>query len=71
MTTKTYRNKRNECKFIVVKRTNDRHYMWRQYMKWGDIINPLGVGLRCKVGFRRCRKGYIMSVLEDYEEVLV
>lgn len=64
----TFRNKRNPHKFIVTKRTNDRHYMWRQYMQFDNgVINPVGTP---KGGFRRQGKGTIDEVLNDYEEVI-
>lgn len=65
--TKTFRNKRNEHKYIDVKHTADRHYMWRQRMVWDNgVINPVGTK---KGGFRRQGKATIDEVLEDYEEV--
>ena len=64
---KTYRNKRNEHKYIDVKRTADRHYMWRQRMVWDNgVENPVGTP---KGGFRRQSKATINDVLGDYEEV--
>lgn len=66
MTVKTYRNKKNSNKYIDVKHTNDRHYMWRQRMVWGSIVNPVGTP---KGGYRRQGKATIQEVLEDYEEV--
>lgn len=67
MVVKTFRNKRNGHKFIDVKHTADRHYMWRQRMVWDNgVINPVGTK---KGGFRRQGKATIDEVLEDYEEV--
>lgn len=67
MIIKTYRNKFNHHKFIVTKHTNDRHYLWRQYMEFDNgVINPVGTK---KGGFRRQGKGTIGEVLNDYEEV--
>ena len=43
MTIRTYRNNRNENKYLDVKHTNDRHYMWRQRMSWPNgVTNYLG-----------------------------
>ena len=64
---KTYRNKRNPNKYIDVKRTKDRHYMWRQRMSWPNgVTNPVGTP---KGGFRRQSKTTITEVIADYEEV--
>ena len=73
MEIKTYRNIRNENKYIDVKRTDCCHYMWRQFMKWNNgVVNWLGVRLHGKYsqgGFRRCHKATIKSVLEDYNQI--
>lgn len=64
----TFRNKRNPHKFIDVKRTSCRHYMWRQRMVFDNgVTNPVGTP---KGGFRRQGKATIEEVLEDYEEVV-
>lgn len=69
MTIKTYRNKRNENKYLDVKHTNDRHYMWRQRMSWSNgITNYLGGHL--KGGFHRENMKTINEVLKDYTEVI-
>lgn len=69
MEIKSYRNKRNGNKYIDVKHTNDRHYMWRQRMSWSNgVTNYLG-GLP-KGGFRRQNKKCMDEVLNDYEEVI-
>lgn len=68
MSTKTYRNKRNSHKYIDVKHTNDRHYMWRQRMVFDNgVVNPVGTP---KGGFRRQSKATIEEVIADYEEVV-
>ncbi len=67
MTIQTYRNKRNENKYIDVKYTNDRHYMWRQRMVWENGVEN-SVGTK-KGGFRRQGKTTINEVLKDYEAV--
>ncbi len=68
MDIKSYHNKRNPHKFIDVKHTADRHYMWRQRMVWDNgVINPVGTP---KGGFRRQNKRTIDEVLEDYDEVI-
>lgn len=68
MEIKTYRNNRNENKFIDVKRTADYHYMWRQRMSWSNgVTNPVGTP---KGGFRRQSKATINEVLEDYTEMM-
>ena len=60
----TYRNKRNTNKFIDVKHTDDRHYMWRQRMVFSNgVANPVGTP---KGGFRRQGKATIEEVLGDY-----
>ena len=68
MTIKSYRNNRNENKYIDVKHTNDRHYMWRQRMSWSNgVTNYLGG--HPKGGFHRQNVKCIREVLEDYTEV--
>ena len=67
MEIKTYRNKRNSHKFIDVKVTGCRHYMWRQQMRFDNgVINNVGTK---KGGFRRQHKETINDVLKDYEVV--
>ena len=69
MVIKTYRNKRNENKYIDIKHTNDRHYMWRQRMVWDNgIVNSVGTP---KGGYRRQNKATIDEVINsDYKEVI-
>ena len=63
----TYRNKRNPHKFLDVKHTADRHYMWRQRMVFDNgVTNHVGT---LKGGFHRQSKGTIDEVLKDYKEV--
>lgn len=65
---KTYKNKKNQHKFLDVKHTSDRHYMWRQRMLFDNgVENHVGTP---KGGFRRQGKRTIEEVLEDYEEVV-
>lgn len=65
--TKTFRNIRNEHKYLEVKRTSDRHYLWRQRMTWDNgVSNPVGTP---RGGFRRQSKATIDEVLEDYVEI--
>ena len=68
MKIKTYQNKKNVHKYIDVKHTSDRHYMWRQRMVFDNGVEN-HVGTR-KGGFRRQRKGTINEVLKDYTEVV-
>lgn len=64
MNIKIYRNKRNHNKYIEVKHTADRHYMWRQRMVFENgVENPVGTP---KGGFRRQGKTTIEEVIEDY-----
>ena len=64
----TFQNKKNSNKYIDVKHTNDRHYMWRQRMSWDNgVTNYLG-GLP-KGGFRRQNVKWINEVLGDYIKV--
>ncbi len=65
---RTYVNKWNHHKMIDVKRTSDRHYMWRQRMVFDNgVENPVGTK---KGGFRRQNKATIDEVLKDYMEVV-
>lgn len=63
----TYHNKRNEHKYIDVKHTADRHYMWRQRMVFDNGVENY-VGTK-KGGFRRQHKETIDEVLKDYEVI--
>ena len=67
MEIKTYRNKKNANKYIDVKHTNDGHYLWRQRMVWGDIVNHVGTR---KGGYCRVSKKTVDDVLTDYEKCL-
>ena len=69
MVIKTYRNKRNENKYIDIKHTNDRHYMWRQRMSWSNGVTNY-IGGHPKGGFHRVRSSWFNQVMEDYEEVV-
>lgn len=69
MEIKSYRNKRNENKYIDVKHTNDRHYMWRQRMSWSNGVTNF-FGGHLNGGFRREGKKCIDEVLKDYTEVV-
>ena len=66
----TYRNRRNPHKIIDVKRTADRHYMWRQRMVWDNgVTNPVGTP---RGGFRRQSKTTIIEVInDDYQEAII
>ncbi len=63
----TYRNKRNPNKFIQVKRYGCGAYYFRQFMKWGDVINFMGVasGAYRRNGLRNMRQ----VLEEDYEAI--
>lgn len=68
MEIKSYRNNRNENKYIDVKHTADRHYMWRQRMTWSNgVTNYLGG--HPKGGFHRVRKSWMGEVMSEYTEV--
>lgn len=70
MDIKTFRNNRNDHKFIDVKHYADGHYLWRQRMRWDNGVEN-HVGTR-RGGFRRMRRWAILEVINgDYTEVLV
>lgn len=63
--TKIYRGKRNGNRYLIIKRTADRHYMWKAEIHFNNgIVNPIG-----RKGFSRVHLGTIKDVLEDYVEV--
>lgn len=64
-TTKIYRNKRNENKFIEVRNDGHYHNTVRQYMFWKNGVKNL-LGDRC---FHRWKAGNLKELLEDYELV--
>ena len=66
-TTKIYRNKYNENKYLSVKHWKDGHYGVMQFMKWGDIVNPLGCSIRSIGKHFRFNKHEVLQLLEDYE----
>ena len=64
-TVKTYRNKRNENKFIEVRNDGHYHNTVRQYLKWPNGVTYF-TGDRC---LHRWRIGNLKELLEDYKEV--
>lgn len=67
MRIKVYVHKRNPHKYIEVKRyCTDRHYYWRQYLKWDAtcVINYTGDGR-----FHRQSASTVKEVLADYTRV--
>lgn len=69
----TYRNRRNENKYIQVKRTNCGHYYIRQYMEWTKEENGQDKVIRNYTGkskgqYSRVTRKYILNdLLDDYE----
>lgn len=66
MERKTYRNSRNENKYLEVIHYGCGHYHVVQFMKWDNLINKIG----SRTG-RRCRwtKAHLQELLEDYTQV--
>ena len=63
---RTYRNNRNENKYIEVVRYGCGHYHVVQFMKWGSLINKIG----SRTGRRsRWTKEHLQELLEDYTRV--
>ena len=64
----TYKNKRNEHKYIDVKHYKDGHYLWRQRIVFDNgVENHIGTP---KGGFRRVSLRWIHEVLDsDYQIV--
>ena len=73
--TRTFRNKRNENKFIETRVTNDGHTEFRQYMYWDTDRGPVQNYYTSKSNrgrWHRARKEWLNNLLtEDYEEVEV
>ena len=67
MKVKLFKNKRNPNKFIEVKHCKDRHYMWRQTMRWDNGVVNYSGGTKA---FRRQGIGTISEVIDDYEAVV-
>ena len=64
-----WKNKRNENKYIFIKRYADGHYYFKQVMKWDNgVENPLGQGLHHN-RFFRVRKWWLNQIAEDYYRV--
>lgn len=65
-TTKIYRNKRNENKFIEVRNDGHYHNAVRQYMFWKNAGVKNLLGDRC---LHRRKARNLKALLEDYELV--
>lgn len=65
-TTKIYRNKRNENKFIEVRNDGHYHNTVRQYMFWKKTGVKNLLGGRC---LHRWKARNLKALLEDYELV--
>lgn len=61
-TVKIYQNRENPNKYIEVRNDGYYHNSVRQFMEWKNGVKNL-VGDRC---LHRCRKGNLVSLLEDY-----
>ena len=74
-TEKTFRNRRNENKYIEVKKANDGHTYSRQYMEWDDPRNSDSRirnynGSKSNGGrYHRMNLDTLDQVLDDYDEV--
>lgn len=70
---RTYRNRRNENKFIETKKYKDGHSVARQYMKWetpeGTVKNYSGAKDAKRGRWHRAGKQSQELMLEDYDEV--
>lgn len=71
MTTQTYRNKRNTDKYLIVRKYDDGHTVWKQYLFWliTGVHNYTGCSLRSASRggrFSRVRKATATEVLADY-----
>ena len=69
----TYRNKRNENKYVEVKKGNDGHSYSRLYMKWdtpeGEVKNYTGAKDAKRGRYYRTNLDTIDQILDDYDEV--
>ena len=65
-TTKIYRNKKNENKFIEVRNDGHYHNTVRQYMFWKKTGVKSLLGDRC---LHRLKARNLKALLEDYELV--
>ena len=67
-----YRNKRNENKYIEVKKTSDGHTWFRQFMYWntpeGSVKN-YSASKTNRGRYHRVRQDTLNMILEDYEPV--
>ena len=72
-TVKTYRNKKNDRKYMEVKKSNDGHTWARQYLEYDDVYDePFRnyVGSKSPKGrYFRHRQDSLNSILDDYDEV--
>ncbi len=72
-TIKIYRNKRNGSKFIEVRNDGYRHNSVRQYMEWKikkhGVLESIVINYTGDCCLHRWRKGNLLELLEDYEEV--
>lgn len=59
-----YQNRHNEHKYLELKRYDDGHYFWRQYMLWDNgVKNYVGTKLG---GFQRVSIETIKDVIMSY-----
>lgn len=67
-----YRNLRNTNKYIEVKKSNDGHTYFRQFMYWntdrGSVKN-YNASVTNRGRFHRVRQDTLSQILEDYELV--
>lgn len=67
-----YRNKKNENKYVEVKRTPDGHTWFRQFMFWNTDRGPVKNYYTSKSNkgrYHRVRLDWLEQLLEDYEIV--
>ena len=60
--TEYYVNKKNNNKVIMVTRYACGHYVFKNFMMWGSIVNYMGDG-----NLHRIKKDFLNEILADYE----
>lgn len=66
MEIKVYRNKRNENKYLDVKKTKCSHFYIRQYMYWKENGVQNFIGNKKGYFIRTTKSRHLNDLLEDY-----
>lgn len=68
MEVRIYQNRKNEHKYLEVRKYECGHYVFRQYMEWksAGVKNPVG-----SENFQRIRKVDLDELVKDYRFLIL